>query len=103
MRTSFLQFFSSHPVSDIDKAALNPGNCIVVRSTLSSQLKVKCTVEYHQHIEGIPYHICHRIMSPSGVVYKRYERPNTDSWGTPNLSVRTEEVNQSELPGNDPY
>ena len=46
---------------------------------------------------------CHRIRSPSGVVYKRYERPNTDSWGTPNLSVRTEEVNQSELTGNDPY
>ena len=29
---------------------------VVVRSTLSSQLKV-CTVECHQHIDGIPYHV----------------------------------------------
>ena len=59
MRSSVLSLFSSSLLVVIrlviSTRQLSIREIVVVRSTLSSQLKV-CTVECHQHIDGIPYH-----------------------------------------------
>ena len=59
MRSFVLSLFSSTLLVVIrlviSTRQLSIREIVVVRSTLSSQLKV-CTVECHQHIDGIPYH-----------------------------------------------
>ena len=59
MTSSVLSLFSSSLLVVIrlviSTRQLSIREIVVVRSTLSSQLKV-CTVECHQHIDGIPYH-----------------------------------------------
>ena len=82
MTSSVLSLFSSSLLVVIrlviSTRQLSIREIVVVRSTLSSQMKV-CTVECHQHIDGI----YHRIRSPSGAVYKRYSNEaNTDPWGS---------------------
>ena len=59
MRSSVLSLFSSSLLVVIrlviSTRQLSIREIVVVRPTLLSQLKV-CTVECHQHIDGIPYH-----------------------------------------------
>ena len=98
MRSFVLSLFSSTLLVVIrlviSTRQLSIREIVVVRSTLSSQLKVVyswVTSAYRWNSIA-----CHRIRSSSGAVYKRYSNePNTDPWGTPSLSERTEEVNPS--------
>ena len=59
MRSSVLSLFSSSLLVVIrlviSTRQLSIREIVVVRPTLLSQLKV-CAVEFHQHIDGIPYH-----------------------------------------------
>ena len=73
----------------ISKRELSIREIVVVRSMLSSQLKVVYSwVSSAYSWNSIS---CHRIRSPSGAVYKRYSNgPNTGPWVIPNLRGRTD-------------
>ena len=95
MRSSALSVFSFSLLVVIQLVIstrqLSIREIVVVRSSLSSQLKVVCSWVYRW--KSISWH---PIRSFSGAVYNRYSNgPNTELWGTPNLSGRTEEVNPS--------
>ena len=96
MRSSVLSVFSFNLLVVIQLVIstrqLSIREIVVVRSSLSSQLKVVYSwVSSAYRWKSMS---CHRIRSPSGAVYNRYSSgPDTDPWGTPNLSGRTEEVN----------
>ena len=77
------------------KTAFNPGNCsgkFYAIITTEGGFSVWVLSAYRWNFIS-----CHRLRSsPSEAVYKRYSNgPNTDPWGTPNLSGWSEEVEPS--------